>query len=90
MLSHRKCLDEIVCGHDPFFMEDDRFMELVNNICKRLGVEEVRETAEPPWWKKRCQNCEYQFEDYDGEWRCAEYWEMLCENIKKGTCVVEE
>lgn len=32
-------------GLDPFFIEDDRFMELVNRICKRLGVEEVREEA---------------------------------------------
>lgn len=30
-------------GLDPFFMEDDRFVDLVNRICKRLGVEEVRE-----------------------------------------------
>lgn len=72
-------------GLDPFFMEDDRFMDLVNRICKRLGVEEVRETIEP--WEKRCRNCKYQFED-DGEWRCARYWEMACKKIKE--CVMEE
>lgn len=33
--------------HDPFFMEDDRFLEIVNKICERFGVEEVRATAEP-------------------------------------------
>lgn len=32
-------------GLDPFFIEDDRFMELVNRICKRWSLEEVREEA---------------------------------------------
>ena len=68
---------------DPFFMEDDRFMDLVNRICKRLGVEEVSETTPDEPWKERCRNCDYCFEDYDGEWRCDLEWEEACKNIKE-------
>lgn len=73
-------------GLDPFFMEDDRFVDLVNRICKRLGVEKVRETVE--LWEERCRGCDYCFEDYDGEWHCAHQWEEACKNIKE--CVVKE
>lgn len=54
---------------DPFFMEDDRFMDLVNRICKRLGVEEVRETTK--LWDDRCRDCVHRFDNCDCEWRCA-------------------
>ena len=74
----------------------EKFWDWVNGNLPSSGVlehvqvdtiKEVRATAEPPW-KKRCRNCEYQFEDYDGEWRCANQWEEACKNIEE--CVDEE
>lgn len=76
-------------GLDPFFMDDDRFMEIVNRICKRFGIEEVRATAEPR--EERCQNCAYHrcrdcpymYERHDdGEWYCDHY-DMRCDYVKE-------
>ena len=69
-------------GLDPFFMEDERFMDLVNRICKRLGVEEVRATIYAEPWKERCHDCAYLYEGDNGEWRCDHY-ECKCKDVKE-------
>lgn len=67
---------------DPFFMEDDRFIDLTNRICKRLGVKEVQATAYVEPWKERCRDCAYLFEGDKGEW-CCDYHECECKDIKE-------
>lgn len=66
---------------DPFFMEDDRFMDLVNRICKRLGVEEVRMAIAEPR-KERCRDCAYLYEGDYGDWKCSHY-KKNCDDVKE-------
>ena len=68
-------------GLDPFFMEDDRFVDLVNHICKRLGVEEVRATAEP--LEERCHDCPFMRKDHRHHDDWCDYWGKTCENEKE-------
>jgi hypothetical protein len=78
-------------GLDPFFMDDDRFMELVNRICKRLGVEEVRATTHAEPWEERCYDCEFLCKNNDHDaWCCdhchdcyCKYWGKACKNVKE-------
>lgn len=67
---------------DPFFMEDDRFMELANQICKRLGIKEVRATVYAEPWEERCHDCAYLYQGDYGDWRCDHYGNK-CKNIKE-------
>ena len=69
-------------GLDPFFMEDERFMDLVNRICKRLGVDEVWATVYAESWKERCHDCAYLYEDYEGDW-CCDAHDLYCKDVKE-------
>lgn len=67
---------------DPFHIEDDKFLEMVNTICKKWGLEDVRATVYAEPWKERCHDCAYLVEDDNGEWVC-EHYEMKCKHIKE-------
>ncbi len=69
-------------GLDPFFMEDDRFIDLTNRICKRLGVKEVQATVYAEPWKERCRDCAYLYEDYGGDWYCDAH-DLYCKDVKE-------
>lgn len=67
---------------DPFFMDDDRFIELVNKICHKWGLNEVRASVVPEW-KERCKDCAYLVEgELHGEWVCDHY-NTLCKCVKE-------